>query len=139
MTAVTTGLSFNAEITYNNDTYNYFVTIEKNGNMKITSLKDNNLSYFFCGNTLETNYDNLTHKTILTEIPEQNITDFLYLCFKTLDKNKNDVLCKDNNFFLNCKNEKYRFKIYIGSSGMPLNLTEENFKLNVVFSKCKLI
>lgn len=140
ISAVTTGISFEAQVTHQKEIRNYKVVINKNGDTKIIEqLEKDEIMYHFSGDFLEISYQNLTHKTEISSISNNIILDFLYSVFLTAGENKNYVYYEDSTYYLKAKNSKYDFLMTLGQSGLPLNVKENNFSINAQFTKMALL
>ena len=127
VTVVTTGLSFTAAASYLDNQNSYSVIIGKNGNTKIgnSDNSEQNITYHFEGQKLEISYNDLLYKCNLSAIKEGSIPEIIYYAFICAKTEK--VNFKNNEYFITCKNDKYKFKIYLGQTGLPIKITEQNF------------
>ncbi len=142
VTAITSGLSFTAEISHSDNTYIYDVTINKNGS---TEMKPKNADstigtdYLFDGNTVTYKYDNLEYSSKISAIPKSSYADFIYTVLKETAKQKSKVKSKNNQYYLEGKTDKYDFLIYFGGSGLPLKIIDKNKNLSVILKNVVLL
>lgn len=138
-TLVAKGLSFNVEITESEENFKYSVIFSNKGEMKITDLnkKEPRVNYIFSEDTVTVCHNELTHKI---QLENMNITSikFLYEIFKYVNQNECTVKFKNDQYFVSEKTEDYDFTLYIGQSGLPIKLTEENYGFNINFSNVSL-
>ncbi len=139
--AITSGVSFDAEITYNNETHKYSAKINNGNETALKSLSSSlpDFSLEFSGETVNISYDTLSYKTELSALPEQYKADFIHSVFLDASKEKNEVLSQNNSFFLAGDTEKYKYKIYFGLSGLPIKITESNFNITAILKNAKVL
>lgn len=136
VTMVTTGLLFTAKLSLNGENYEYSVKITKDGNTEITSLKTN-ISYIFKGNNLTVKYGDLEYKTSLLSIPNGTFADLIHTVMKSAENQK--VYLENDVYFVNVKTEKYDCTIFLGQSGLPIKLTENNTGITVQICNATLL
>jgi len=123
---ITTGLSFTAEISYQDSVYTYDVTISKKSETELTALSDEikGLKYRFSGQTLTERFNNLEHRVDISALPDRIITDFIHSVFLTVTEKQSKVISENDDFFITDQNDKYSFKIYFGETGLPLKIED---------------
>lgn len=141
VTAVTTGLSFTAEISYKNNTVSYSVTIFDNSDTEIKTLSDSlsGLCYTFSGETVTVSYNGLEYNIPISSLPEGIITDFLYSVFCTVKENNSAVMSENDEYYISDRNEKYSFKIYLGETGLPLKIEDSENGITAIIKNASII
>ncbi len=138
VTAVTKGISFNAQLDYNGTKNNYFVVIEKNGKT-VVNCTDNNITYTFIGDFVEAEFDGISTKYEISALNEGTITDFFYAVFSESEKIQNDVRKKGDALCIQGKTNKYLFALYLAGTGLPLKIEEKNFGITATLSKITVL
>lgn len=140
--AITSGITFNAEILYNNLSFCYSVTINNGSETIMESVEDSELplaNLHFSGNSLNIRYENLEYKTEISSLPKGIILDFIHSVFLDAKKNDKKVILKDDEYFIEGKTQKYDYKIYFGGSGLPLKIVDTENSITAIISNAKVL
>ncbi len=132
VTPVTTGLNFNAEISYLDNTYEYSVKIDENANLEMTDSSDNEIKYFFSGDKLTVSFGDISHETDISTLNNGLIIDLLYSVMNSIRKNGEDIISDGKNYYINGSTEKYKYTCFYGQTGLPIKITESNFAVTVI-------
>lgn len=136
VTAVTSGLSFDAKLIYAGEESIYTVNIEKNGTTEITL--ESGAAFTFSDDNYTVSYEGLSKTAKLSSLNKNLYVDFFYLLFKTLRENDYEVTSKDDRHLIECGTSKYDFTLFIGQSGLPIEVNEKNFGFKAVFLSATL-
>ena len=142
VTAVTTELSFVAKLSYGENTYDYSVLIKENG---ITEMKylsksgETGTDYIFQNDSVTYSYNGLSYKTDMSAMPNSSVSDFIYTVFKETEKQKNNVSYKNQEYYINGETDKYKFKITLGQTGLPIKITDSKMGISVTIKNPTLI
>lgn len=142
VTAVTTGLSFNAEISTDDGVYNYSVKINKNGDTEMESINTDGsayINYLFAGDNVTYKYGNLEYKTTIFSLNENTAADLIHLVFKNITEEKRPIEYNNEQYYIKGDTKKYKYTVFIGGSGIPLKITEENKNITVLIKNAKII
>ncbi len=138
VTPVTTGLKFNAEITYLDKIYNYNVKIYENGNLEMSTDSVPKVKYFFSGDKITLNHNSISHETEISSLQSGLNLDFLYSVFKSLSKMNNKTNTNSENYYIKGDTGKYKYTCFFGMSGLPIKITEQDFGLNVAIKNVSI-
>lgn len=128
VTAVTTGLSFDAIVVSEDTETEYNITISKKGEINAVC-PSNGISYKYNSDSLDITYKELTYSTDLSSVPEGFILDFINTVFK--DCSKKSPLNRNNQYFLKGNTENYNYTIYFGATGLPLKIETQNLTITI--------
>ena len=130
VTAVTTGLSFIARISYENNIIECSAVINKDGVAEITVIKPTSIAGLTAtldGNTALT-YNGLTH-TLSGHLPEQNPIYLIYEILSHAEKQKNQVKKQDNSYILEGETDNTEYRIILGESGLPIKIITDKTEI----------
>lgn len=127
---IVSGIEFTAEITRNGNKAVFDITVNQNGNTEACSLSG--VSYLFTPTSVTVKCDGLEYKTEASNLPEYTFTDFIYSVFLTVAKEKPKAYSDENGCYVSGENEKYRFKLYFGGSGLPLGIEDTDNRISVI-------
>lgn len=136
VTAVTSGLSFKAEIISDKNTTECNVTIPKDGSTEITVTKPKEIS----GLTISYNgnrtfsYNGLKDK-VDGNLPVQSDTDLLYDIFS--DAEKREIKKQNDAYFIKGKVAKTSYTMTLGGSGIPIKITT-NTDIEIIIKDAKI-
>lgn len=139
---VTENFNFTAEFTKGKETAKYFVTVNKKGNFTVNQLsngKGNTLKYTFDGDNVTVSYGNLEHTLTKAALQKGNFIDLLPEIYGQIKKTNCKAADKNNDFTVSVKTDSYDALLHLGQSGLPIKLTEENYKINVEFKNPGII
>ncbi len=120
---ITKGLSFNAEINYNKITYECIVKIAKNGDCEIEYILPKELEglkTIYSANKVTADYKGLNYQ-IDDSLPQNSISDIIHKIFKD---NYDTVFSNNDNYYV--ENKNLNCKMYIGATGLPIEITENH-------------
>lgn len=139
VTAVTTELSFTAEISFMDTKSNYDIRITEDKGLEaiVISGKSDGMKLTFAEENLTISYSNLVYNTSITSLPDGIITDFLYAAFKNADIN--NVYSENEQYFITGKTDKYDYKIFIGQSGLPLKIEESKMGITATIKNASFL
>jgi hypothetical protein len=84
-------------------------------------------------------YGDLVYKTELTALPDDFKLDLIHTIFSDISKSKPMVISKNDSFFVEGETEKYKYKVFFGLSGLPLEIIEKNNNISIIISNAKVI
>lgn len=139
VTAVTTGLSFTADISFYGLTTSYNVIISKDSVLEAEIISGSNkgLRCKISGNNVDIIFNGLNYSTNISSLPEGIITDFLYTAFK--NANTRTVFTDDNQYYIVGDTEKYKYKIFLGLTGLPIKIEESQKDINVIIKNATVL
>ena len=132
VTAVTSGLVFDAETEYKENRFNYFVHIHSDGTTETELLNNGEstgIKTVISKNIVTLSVSGLEKQTTLTSLPDGIILDFFATCFQ--DAKKRDVKTINDTFYTEGETDKYDYKIILGATGLPIKIEESNFGISV--------
>jgi hypothetical protein len=131
-------VSFNAEINYQTEPFDFFVTINDNGETHMENRQDGYIIEF-SEMGVNFKYGDLVYKTELTALPDDFKLDLIHTIFSDISKSKPMVISKNDSFFVEGETEKYKYKVFFGLSGLPLEIIEKNNNISIIISNAKVI
>lgn len=141
VTAVTTGLSFTAEIEYGGINITADTVINSDGvaEFKITFPEEiADLCYIFDQSSVKLTYRGLEYP-LNADLPETNALGLLYGFFQTADTMKDRVVLKDDSFILECTSNGSSCRLLLGQSGLPIELVSKDTGLSVTIKNAAII
>lgn len=142
VTVVTTELSFIAKLNYMNNSFDYSVTINENGDTAMKYISNSGeigTDYIFQKDTVTYCYNSLEYKTDISSIPSSSVADFIYIVFREIDGLKNNVCYKNQQYYIKSETDKYKFKIILGQTGLPIKITDSQKEISVEIKKPTLL
>ncbi|MBO5019265.1 MAG: hypothetical protein J6D52_01235 [Clostridia bacterium] len=141
VTAVTSGLSFIAKLSYMEDCYDYSVVIKENGETELKHISNEKagIDYTFKKDTVTYNFDGLEYKTDISAIPDSSTADFIYTVFKETGEMRNNVSYKNQEYYIKGETDKYKFKIILGQTGLPIKITDSKMGISVIIKNPTLL
>lgn len=139
VTAVTTGLSFIAQISYEDSTMECSTVIKKDGATEITVIKPSDISGLtvsFDGSTSLT-YKGITHKLNGT-LPTKNNINLIYDIFSNAQNLKSNVIKKGDGYILKGKTDFTNYEMLLGGSGLPIKITTSD-GIEIIIKNATLI
>ncbi len=139
---VTSDFSFTADVTYNNETFCYKAEIiPKTDNKIMLQLTDiaTNISYTFSGQQITEELFGIKNTRDISSLPESSVLDLLYFVFSDIRENSKTITNTDNEYFIESEINKYDYKITFGASGIPIDIHEKNFNVDVNIKDAKLL
>lgn len=136
-TAVTTGLSFTAEINYNDSEIICDIVLDNSekGMYTVVSPKQvKDFSYVFDGEEVQVNYKGLTYH--MNQTPYINLFYIINSAFETLRKNENSPILNDKLYIFSGETEYGKFKFTTTKNGLPINAEFED--MNVLFKNISI-
>ena len=133
---VSSGLSFTASCSYNNENYNIEASIHKN---KTAEFKffftdgSNSMIFKYSNNLVKLIYDSLEYEIPIDNLKNSSITNLLYYLFKDLNDNEQKIKFKDGIGVLERKVQDYDYKFYISQTGLPIKLIEKKYDIIIEF------
>ncbi len=138
---ITSGVAFVAEISYNNETYEFSVEINKGNETTLKSLSSSlpDFSLVFSGENVLINYNSLNYQTKINALPDDFKVDLIHSVFLDASKNKANVLTQNDLFFLSGDTPKYKYKIHFGSSGLPIKIIDSNSQISIILKNARVL
>ena len=107
------------------------VNIQKNGDTEIlfsspqelTGLKIN-----YIGNNVTVNYDGIEYTSVIDDLPQYSTSNIIY---KIFSNNYNEVLFEEDNYFVKCKQGDTEYKMYLGATGLPIEIKSPVFNAKI--------
>lgn len=139
VTAVTTGLSFTADVSFFDIKTTYNIKISENGEMEAESVSGNTsgMKLKCLDEIIEVSFKGLSYSTNISALPDGVISEFIYSAFKNADTTT--VFSKDKQYYINGENEKYSYKIYLGQTGLPLKIEETEKGITVIIKNATVL
>lgn len=141
ISAVTKGISFNAEVTYNGNTFLYFVDIDQDFTTEIEYLENGKKSGFktvFSDEKIVFKYKDLEYKTSSASLPDGIIADLIYSVFKNAQETT-AIAADSGNASITDQTDKYSFVLTVGATGLPIKIEEKNFGINVIIKNATIV
>ena len=137
--AVTTGLSFTAEVSFYDTKATYNIKISENGETELESVSGNtkDMKVILKGENLNITFKELNYTSNLNSLPEGTFAKFIHTVF--LDCNKKTVYFENNQYFTEGKTPEYNYKIYFGATGLPIKIEEKNQNITAFFKNTSII
>lgn len=126
--AITSGISFVADIEYENECYSYSVEIAENGDTVMTAVSENCLEgsvVRFFGSEICFECNGIAFSTEISALPEGIVSDFIYSVFSDATAKKENVSFEHDRYILNGKTDKYDYSMYLGETGLPIKITDK--------------
>ena len=139
VTAVTTGLSFTAEISCHNTEFTCDAVISPSGDAQFTIVSPveiRDMKFSFSGGGTVITFQGIEYKTE-GDLTETDILSALYDIHKTADKN--DVISQDDTFKINGTAACGDYTAELGESGLPLKIICDDKKLEVTIKNPSII
>lgn len=140
VTAVTTGLSFTANITYDDIKLVCDGIINNGKSQFLISSPDNikDLKYLFEDGSASINYKGLEYK-VNGELPENNAISFLNNILADANKIKDSVTKTEEAFLISSDIGGKDYTIYLGQSGLPLKIISKDENFEAVIKNATLL
>ena len=129
VTAVTTGLSFSAEMLIDGVKYKYDTEILQDGSIKMAATEPENIKDLIISisqGKIKACYKGLEYNTDIGELPNGVVIDFLYCVFTDINSNNKKVSVKEDEFYIKGNTEKYDYTVAFGQSGLPLKIIDKS-------------
>lgn len=138
ISAITKNLKFTAEINYNNEAFKFDFEIHDDGKTIMKAISPERIK-----NTVFELYDNniliksnkLEYKSTLENLPVVSPISFIYNVFKCVGKNNIKAIEENNQYFISGITETYQYKLFIGSSGLPIKIIDDKNKISAIITK----
>jgi len=98
-----------------------------------------NITYTFFGQQITEELFGIKNTRDISSLPESSVLDLLYFVFSDIRENSKTVTNTDNEYFIESKIMKYDYKITFGASGIPIDIHEKNFNIDVNIKDAKLL
>lgn len=122
ITPVTKGISFNADISYYNETYTVSVNIADNGDTEISYNSPKELSglkIIYSGDQITADYNGIKYNTLQESLPQYSASDIIY---KAFSHDYDTVYSKDDSYYVEYDCDGLNFKMYLGATGLPIKI-----------------
>lgn len=126
VTPITTGLSFTAQIGFNDTKTECKTVIEKDGKTTFTVMAPaeiNGLTFVFSAGKATVNYKGLEYN-FSGELSEYNAVNMVYKVLENADKNS--VIAKDDAYVVRGNINNTDYVLQLGATGLPIKITAEN-------------
>ncbi len=131
ITPITKGITFNAQIMYYNEAYECNVNISKNGNTEVSFIAPENLSglkVFYSGDTVTAEFKGIKYTALAESLPQYSVSDTINNVFSN---NYDEVLNKDDSYFVTFNDTDTEYKMYIGATGLPIKIESPYFEAKI--------
>lgn len=128
---VTRNLTFTAELTYYNEFYEISGEINQNGKMTLKILQPDDLkdiTFTVTNGNIKADFKGLSYN--LNSPNQTNAISFIYNAFKD---EAPKVYENNNEFFIKGQFDNFEYKMFIGQSGLPLEIIDSSGRFNVIF------
>ena len=128
---ITRNLTFSADLTYYNEFYEISGEIDQNGKMIIKISEPENLKdivFTVTDGNIKADFKGISYN--LNSPNQTNAILFIYNAFK---EEAPKVYENNNQFFTKGKFENFEYKMFIGQSGLPLEIIDSSGRFNVIF------
>ncbi len=139
ITPITRNLSFKAEVTFYNESFeaDVFITDKDGMVIELTHPEDiSGLKFNIKSGNITATYKGLEYKTTDSNMPHKNIAGFLYEAFSL---SNSEVFEEDDNYFVEGKTTDYSYRMFIGSSGLPIKIEEKSGIINVIIKNTAIL
>ena len=135
ITPLLSDLSFTAKITCNGDTFEYDVktTALKNNKIKLEAKNcSTGVIYTFQDSAITEEFSGIKVTRDISSLTKSSVLDILYLIFSDITENSKAITEKDDEYLIKSSCSKYDYTITFGSSGIPIEISENNFGAKVI-------
>ncbi len=131
ITPITKGINFESEISFYNETYKCNVNILKNGDTEIAFSFPEELSGLrinYSGKNVTVNYGGIEYTSVIEGLPQYSTSNIIY---KIFSNNYTQVLYEEDNYFVKFKDGDTDYKMYIGATGLPIEIKSPFFNAKI--------
>ncbi len=138
ITPLKTGITFSANATYYNETYECDCDIQKNGDMTVkftypTELEG--LKFLFSKNGVSVNFKEIEYVSDKI-VFENSVASLLY---EVLSKDNTEVYERDDVFYFEGVNNDFEYRLEFGATGLPIKITTKPDIAKIEFKNVKII
>lgn len=140
VTAVTTGLSFTAEISAQDKNLICDGAIDENGDIIFTVTspeKIKGLCYSFSGDSAQISFNGLTYP--LDTLPYENSFTALKEIFSIVRKDEKNITSSNNSFFYSGECSFGEFRLFLGESGLPISASFSESGIEILFKNATIM
>ena len=138
ITPLKTGITFSANATYYNESYECDCDIQKNGDMTVKftyPAEIEGLKFVFTQNGVSVNFKEIEYVSDKI-VFENSVASLLY---EVLSKNNTEVFESENVFYLEGANKDFEYKLELGATGLPIKITTKPDVAKIEFKNVKII
>ncbi len=138
ITPLKTGITFYANATYYNESYECECDIQKNGDMTVEftyPTEIEGLKFVFTKNGVSVNFKDIEYVSD-NIVFENSVASLLY---EVLSKNKAEVFESDDVFYIEGVNNDFEYKLELGATGLPIKITTKPDIAKIEFRNVKII
>lgn len=131
ITPITKGICFESEISFYNEAYKCNVNILKNSDTEISFTSPQELAGLkinYSGKNVTVNYGGIEYTSVIEELPQFSTSNIIYKIFQN---NYTQVLYEEDNYFVKCKQGDTEYKMYIGATGLPIEIKSPFFNAKI--------
>lgn len=142
VTAITDGLKFTAKIEYKKECYAYNVEIPKESNMRMEAVFPENLKGMileFSDTSVTVNYNGIEYNMTLSDLPLSSTIGFIYTVFSDAGTKKEDIILRNDEFFISGKTPAYEYNLYFGTTGLPIKVTDDKNDITAIIENATII
>ena len=107
--------------------------------MLVLTDTNTNITYTFSEQQITEELYGIKYTRDISSLPESSVLDLLYSVFSDIKGNSKTVTKTDNEYFIESAIKKYDYKITFGASGIPIDIHEKNFNIDVNIKDAKLL
>ena len=141
VTAITENLSFIAEIDSNDEKFIFDVKISKEDDITFLVVSPERIKgtiFEYSGSKLKTNLGKLVYDLKISDLPKDSPIRLICEVFSNAKTRKDDVKLKNDEFFISGDTNTYSYKLYLGTTGLPLKITDSKTHKTVIISKATI-
>jgi len=141
VTAISKGISFNAEIKCENENYEFKVKIPENSNMILETVSpkkiagsvfkiSNSGATFVCGE--------IEHKTSLESLPKSSPVGFIYSVFSDIASRPVEAEFENDEYFITGETANYDYKLILGNTGLPIKIYDNKNNITAIIKEASI-
>lgn len=138
ITPLKTGISFSANATYYNESYECDCDIQKNGDMTVAfsyPTEIEGLKFVFSKNGVSVNFKEIEYVSDKI-VFENSVASLLY---EVLSKDDIKVYERDDVFYFEGVNNDFEYKLEFGATGLPIKITTKPDVAKIEFKNVKIM
>ena len=139
---ISEGLSFFSEIETESQKYKFEVKIPDIHNMTMKAVYPDRLNgtvFEFDDDSVNIICKDLEYKINLSSMPKISPVNFIHEVYCDINSKKYDVSFENDQFFVSGKSENYEYDMFIGTTGLPLKISDEANGISAVISQATVI
>lgn len=135
------GITFSADITYYNESYEADVTVDKSLKTTVSFTSPDSLDglvFEFSDDDVTVNYKGLSQKYDIDAIPEGIAATLLYEIIEDADDDDARVIEGKDTFYISGDTDGTEYRLYLGATGLPISAEDPRLGFKVNFKNVTL-